>query len=143
MSTTPDVQEAVERAEQVQRDRLDAVRDLAAAAHEAEQIAERHATERADMERRQRDEMKGAENAHVSAHSAALKLGWSAAELKRIGFSEPAKKRRVQRRRSESKGRTKPTTERASEATTDAGATDDTGGTTEQDQPQHHDTDNG
>lgn len=100
MSATPGIQEAVERAEQAQRNRVEAVRELAAQAHELDAITTRHETERQDLDQRHKNESKVAENNHLSAYSAALKQGWTAAELKKIGFPEPAKKKRTQRRQS-------------------------------------------
>lgn len=100
MSATPGIQEAVERAERAQRNRVEAVRELAAQAHELDAITTRHETERQDLDQRHKNESKAAENNHLSAYSAALKQGWTSAELKKIGFPEPVKKKRTQRRQS-------------------------------------------
>lgn len=98
MSATPGIQEAVERAERAQRHRVEAVRELAAQAHELAAITTRHETERQELDQRHKNESKAAENNHLSAYSAALKQGWTSTELRKIGFPEPAKKKRTQRR---------------------------------------------
>lgn len=99
MSNEQQVQEAVERAKRMTQDRLDAVADVARARDAAERIKARHEAERKEMEDRHKSEAKEVENADVSAYNHAVKIGWSAYELRQIGYSEPAKKRRTQRRR--------------------------------------------
>lgn len=98
MSTVPHVEEAIERAKRVQQERLGAIADVAHARDTVTQLRDRHEAERRDLDARHKSEVKDAENADVSAYNRALKLGWSSAELKQIGFSEPEKKRRTQRR---------------------------------------------
>ncbi|MDZ8276308.1 hypothetical protein R2Q81_10155 [Microbacterium aquimaris] len=56
------------------------------------------ARELADLQARIAERIKTAEREDVRAYSAALSAGWSAEELRKIGFSEPDKKARTRRR---------------------------------------------
>lgn len=82
MANTPNVDEAVELARQAQEDRIEAVKKLA----ESRQTV-------ADA----KEALAQAEAEDLKAWNHAVGLGWPEAELKKIGFKEPDKKRRTKR----------------------------------------------
>lgn len=53
----------------------------------------------AQLERENAEQIGAAERDDVGLYSAATKAGWSADELRKIGFDAPAKSRRVARKR--------------------------------------------
>lgn len=67
-----------------------------------------------------RDELADAERDDVSAYRQAIKDGWSADELKKLGIDEPEKKRRT-RRRAAKAGTGAESKPAASETSADAG----------------------
>lgn len=85
--STPSVEEAVEKARRATDDRIESVKVLAESRQQLSDAREQ-------AERLVRD----AENADVKAYNAALSAGWTEQELKKIGLSEPDKKRRTKRR---------------------------------------------
>lgn len=93
---TPD--EAVARAERAQAQRLDAIRSLAHARQTVTDIREKTERERAELEARIAERIGAAERDDVKAYSAALAVGWTDVELRKIGFAEPDKKSRTRRR---------------------------------------------
>ena len=82
--------------------------------------------ERAELEARLRDRMREHEAADVKAFNAATAAGWTPDELRKIGFPEPEKKRRVRRRSAarSKQQRTKP--DDADGTTSESAATDET-----------------
>ncbi len=61
-------------------------------------VREETARELAELQARIADRVSAAERNDVRAWNAALSAGWSADELRKIGFSEPHKKARTRRR---------------------------------------------
>lgn len=61
-------------------------------------VREETARELAELQARIADRVSAAERDDVRAWNAALSAGWSADELRKIGFSEPDKKARTRRR---------------------------------------------
>lgn len=91
------------------------MRVLAQARQELTNERESADRERAELEARLKDRMREYEAADVKAFSAATAAGWTPEELRRIGFPEPDKKRRVRRR----------STARSKQQKTAADSTDD------------------
>lgn len=77
MTVTTDTSEAEKRARALLDTRIDAIRDLAAT--RAELATAREAVERA-------------ETTDTRAYTAALKAGWTEAELKTVGFDVPTRR---------------------------------------------------
>lgn len=100
MATQLTAEEAIERARRLQEDRLTAVRVVAEARQSLSDVREQTARELADLQSRIADRIADAEREDVRAYSAALSVGWSADELRKIGFSEPDKRARTRRRAS-------------------------------------------
>ena len=96
---TPD--EAVNRAQRVLNARLDTIRRAVEARQSLADVHEAR-QERLTLEAQIAARIRDAENTDARAYMAALQAGWSAAELKKIGLSEPEKKRRTRRRVSRS-----------------------------------------
>ena len=91
-------EEAVERARRAQEGRIDAIRGLAEARQATADAAEDAARKLADVKRETDALIAEAERADVRAYNAAMAAGWSADELRKVGFDEPEKKKRVARR---------------------------------------------
>lgn len=83
MATPLDPQSAEEKARQLLDNRIESVRSLV-----------RSRQHLADL----RDQVNEAEKADVAAYRAALRDGWTADELRKLGVDEPAKKARTRRR---------------------------------------------
>ena len=98
MATQLTPEEAIERARRLQDDRLTAVRTVAEARQSLSDVRDETARELADLQARIAERIATAEREDVRAYSAALSAGWSADELRKIGFSEPDKKARTRRR---------------------------------------------
>lgn len=98
MAQTLTPEEAVARAERAQAQRLDAIRTLAHARASVTDVREETERERAELEARITERIGAAERDDVKAYSAALAAGWTDAELRKIGFTEPDKKARTRRR---------------------------------------------
>ena len=96
------VDEAVERAMRAQEARIESIRDLARARQSLADVKADAAQKLADLERENAERIGAAEREDVRLYSAATKAGWSADELRKIGFDEPEKQRRVARRRQRS-----------------------------------------
>lgn len=88
MAKTVSIDEAVERAKQAQDQKIETIRTLAQKRQEVVDVHERFA-----------EELKRAEVEDLHAYQLALKAGWTAADLKKIGFDEPSKKRSPRRRK--------------------------------------------
>lgn len=100
MATQLTPEEAIERARRLQDDRLNAVRVVAEAQQSLTDVRDETARELADLQARIAERIAQAEREDVRAYSAALGAGWSAEELRKIGFTEPDKKARARRRTS-------------------------------------------
>ena len=98
MAKTPTPEEAIERARRAQDERIESVRLLAVARQKVDDVREATARERAELEARIAERVAEAEREDVKAYSAATAAGWSADELRRIGFVEPEKRARARRR---------------------------------------------
>ena len=81
--------------------------------------------ERAELEARLRDRMREHEAADVKAFNAATAAGWTPDELRKIGFPEPEKKRRVRRRSTARSKQQKTTPDGADGTTPESAATDE------------------
>lgn len=89
---------AIERARQLQNDRLQAVR---AVAESRQALADVRATTDRELEALRAsitERIKTAEKEDARSYNAAVKSGWSAEELKRIGFDAPGKTSRGRKR---------------------------------------------
>jgi hypothetical protein len=98
MATSLSPEEAIERARRLQDDRLNTVRVVAEARQalaDGRAAAERELSE---LQARIADRIGTLERDDVRAYSAALTSGWTADELRKIGFTEPDKKARTRRR---------------------------------------------
>lgn len=89
---TPD--QAVEAARQAEEQRLEAIRRLADARQNVEQQAADAKQQRADLEKQLASERNAAEHDARLAWKMALSAGWTPADLRKIGFPAPTKKRR-------------------------------------------------
>lgn len=96
-------EEAVERARRAQEGRIDAIRGLAEARQATADVTEEVAQKLADVKRETDAQLADAERADVRAYNAAIAAGWSGDELRKVGFDEPEKKKRVARRSRASK----------------------------------------
>lgn len=99
------VDEAVERAMRAQEARIESIRELARGRQSLADVKADTARRLADLERENAERVSAAEREDVRLYSAATKAGWSPEELRKIGFDEPEKSRRVARRRRSSTGR--------------------------------------
>ena len=98
MATHLSPEEAIERARRLQDDRLNAVREVAETRQTLVDVRTETARELADVQARIAERVSDAERDDVRAYNAALAAGWSADELRKIGFTEPDKKARARRR---------------------------------------------
>lgn len=114
---TPD--QAVEAAQQAEQTRLEAIRRLAEARQEIQETIENAKQQRADLESRLQIRTREAEQAARLAWKAALKAGWTPAELRKIGFPVPARKATSRRHT----GRSQETRKRQQEADLDGSHT--------------------
>lgn len=93
------VDEAVERATRAQDDKIAAIRDLAKGRQALADVKADAARKLADLERENAERISTAERDDVRLYGAATKAGWSADELRKIGFDAPTKSRRAARKR--------------------------------------------
>jgi len=98
MATALTPEEAIERARRLQDERLNAVRGVAEARQGLVDVRERSDRELAELQARIAEQIADAERQDVRAYNAAISAGWTADELRKIGFSEPDKKARTRRR---------------------------------------------
>lgn len=89
MAKNPTAEEAIERARALQDSKIDAVRVLAESNQNVTDARERAAE---------------AERDYARIYGAALTAGWTADELRKIGFTDTDKKARPRRRASASAG---------------------------------------
>lgn len=93
------VDQAVERAMRAQDAKIAAIRELAEGRQTLADVKEDAARKLANLERENAEQIGAAERDDIRLYSAATKAGWSADELRKIGFDQPAKSRRVTQRR--------------------------------------------
>lgn len=93
------VDQAVERAMRAQDAKIAAIRDLAEGRQTLAEVKETAARKLAELERQNAEQISAAERDDIRLYNAATKAGWSADELRKIGFDQPAKSRRVTQRR--------------------------------------------
>jgi len=98
MAKTLSVEEAEARANQLQQERLSAIRGLAEARQNVVDVRADADRRRADLERELATLVSDAERADVQRYNAALSAGWTDVELRKIGFDEPDKKQRTRKR---------------------------------------------
>lgn len=98
MAKTLSVEEAEARANQLQQERLSAIRGLAEARQNVVDVRADADRRRADLERELSASISDAERDDVVKYNAALSAGWTDAELRKIGFDEPDKKQRTRKR---------------------------------------------
>lgn len=102
---------------------MESIRTLAVARQHVEDVRESTDRERAELEARVAQRVADAEREDIRAYGAATGAGWSADELRKIGFSEPEKKARTRRRASRrSAARTTGDSERVDDAQQPAAA---------------------
>ena len=99
MPTELTVDEAVERATRAQEARIESIRDLAKGRQSLADVKADAAQRVADLERENAERISAAEREDIRLYSAATRAGWSADELRKIGFDAPVKRRRVARRK--------------------------------------------
>ena len=114
MATQLTPEEAIERARRLQDDRLNAVRSVAEARQALVDVREQTDRELSELQARIAERIANAERDDVRAYSAAVSAGWTAEELRKIGFSEPDQKART-RRRATRKPANRPVSEAATE----------------------------
>ena len=93
---TPD--EAVERAQRVQQERIETVRGLAHARQDLVEVRADADRRRAALERELAARISAAERADQSRYAAAVSAGWTTAVLRKIGFDEPDRADRARQR---------------------------------------------
>jgi hypothetical protein len=98
MATLPTAQEALERARRAQDQPLNAIRDLAQAPQDITDVRDQTARELGEPQAQIKTRVRDAEHADVRAYDAALAAGWTARELRKIGFPQPGKRARTRRR---------------------------------------------
>lgn len=98
MAKEPSVEEAIEIANRLQADRITAIRGVGEARQNLADVREAAARRLAEVERENADQIAAAEREDVKQYSAAQAAGWSAEELRKIGYPEPDKKARVRKR---------------------------------------------
>lgn len=98
MATQLSPEEAIERARRLQDERLNAVRVVAEARQNLADARAETDREMAALQARIAERISAAERDDVRAYNAARAAGWSADELRKIGFSEPDKQARTRRR---------------------------------------------
>lgn len=100
----PTVEEALARARQAQEDRIDAIRSLAnsrkALAYARDDAEARLAVLKSDLDAT----IKAAEKDDRRSYQAAVRAGWSDAELKKIGYHAPDRNQQPRKRRAKTAG---------------------------------------
>ena len=94
------VEEAVERARRAEEHRIDAIRALALARQNLADVRTETAQRLADVQREIAQQVADAEREDARQYQAALTAGWTADELRKIGYTEPDKQARTRRRAS-------------------------------------------
>lgn len=83
------VEEAITRAEQSQKNRLQAIREVAHARATLAERRDQHACELIELQKTQAQQIGELERADAAAYAAAEQAGWSRSELQKIGFPKP------------------------------------------------------
>lgn len=91
-------EEAVERAQRAMNDRLNSIRTLAESRQNLTDVREASAARIAQVEREEREKVAAAERDDARAYSATLDAGWTASELRKIGFADTTQKRKPRAR---------------------------------------------
>lgn len=100
------VDQAVERARRAQDEKIEAIRELAKGRQALADARDEAARKLAELERENAEHVGAAEREDVRLYGAATKAGWSAEELRKIGFEQPAKSARAARRKRSAVART-------------------------------------
>lgn len=98
MTPKPTPDEAIARARALQDERITVIRSVAEARQKVDDVREQTTRELSDLQERIAQRLGEAEGEDARAYAAALSAGWTPEEMRRIGFTEPAKKARVRRR---------------------------------------------
>lgn len=98
MTKELNVNEIVERARQSQENRLAVIQGLAEAQQNVTDVRAEAAVKIAKAEQEANALIAAAERQHVTEFAGAQRAGWSADELKSLGFTEPDKKVRTRKR---------------------------------------------
>ncbi len=98
MTKELNVNEVVERARRAQESRLSVIKGLAEAQQNVTNVRAEAAERIAKIEQETSALIAAAEREHVSEFQGAQRAGWSADELKSLGFTEPDKAARTRRR---------------------------------------------
>lgn len=98
MARTLSVEEAEARANQLQQERISAIRGLAEARQLVVDVRAEAERRRDELERELAAQINDAERVDVQRYNAARAAGWTDAELRKIGFDEPEKKQRTRKR---------------------------------------------
>lgn len=98
MTKELNVNEIVERARQAQENRLAVIKGLAEAQQNVTDVRAQAAARIATVEQEANAQIADAERLHVTEFAGAERAGWSADELKSLGFTEPDKKVRTRKR---------------------------------------------
>ncbi|CAM5538551.1 hypothetical protein [Leifsonia shinshuensis] len=91
-------EEAVARAQRAQEGRIDAIRTLAEARQNSADVANEVARKLAEVKATTDAQLTEAERTDLRAYNAAIAAGWSVDDLRKVGFDEPEKKKRIARR---------------------------------------------
>ena len=110
------VEEAVQRAQQLQEDRIGAIRGLAEARQNLADARDDAARRLAEVQRETAELIAAAEREDVKRYAAAQSSGWSADELRKVGYPEPDKKTRVRKRQARKSPAASPSTDSGSDA---------------------------
>ena len=98
MTKELNVNEVVERARRAQESRLAVIKGLAEAQQNVTKVRADAAEQIAKIEQETSALIAAAEREHVSEFQGAQRAGWSADELKSLGFTEPDKTARMRKR---------------------------------------------
>lgn len=82
-----------------QDEKITAIRGLAKGRQALADVKDEAARKVAELERENAETIGAAEREDVRLYSAATKAGWSAEELRKIGFEQPSKSRRATKRK--------------------------------------------
>ena len=93
MAKPPTPAEALEAARRLQEDQLAAVKVLAEAQQRQEDVRAETEARIAEVQRAADEQRAAASRGLTQAFSAALKAGWTEADLRKIGYPNPAEKR--------------------------------------------------
>lgn len=93
------IEDAVARARKAEERRIEAIRLLVTAQQRVTTAQQEGAERVAQAQREAEEQLRAAEKENAQRYSDALAAGWSAADLRKIGFREPPKHARSPRRR--------------------------------------------